>query len=162
MGNARYSYIIQYSTKHLSNTDLVKFFYDLKGRGNESGIIEQTKSLFLAKSIVEIPTNTLNLWRYLFRKWGCQYSLIETTTRQQATHKVLIFNSSKLKGSNKVRFFYALKGRGSKSGIIKQTNSIYLARSAVLVSVKNYLQVVRFLRDWGCDFITKEVYANEK
>jgi len=160
MGNARDSYIIQYSTKHLSSTVIVKFFYELKGRGNNLGIITDTNSQFLTKSLVEVPKNALVLWKYFFKKWGCDYKLIKTVAKSKATGKIFLFNSSKLTGSKKVRFFYELKGRGSAKGIISETKATYLARSAVMISTKNYFDFVKFLRKWKCNFEIKEVLIN--
>ncbi len=157
MGNARDRYIIHYETKHLSNTDLVRFFYELKGRGNNPGIINKTNSQFLAKSLVEIPANSIELWRYFLEKWSCKYRLIKKVSKSDANNRLFIFNSSRLSGSRKVRFFYKLKGRGNKKGILDKLDAEFVAKSVILVSMKNYFALIKFLREWDCDFDIKEV-----
>jgi len=162
MSKARDRYIIHYSTAHLSSTDLVTFFYQLKGRGNNIGFLKETNSKFLARSIIEIPANSLANWKYFFNKWACDYKKVKIVNKSKSTHKLFVFDSSNLVGSKKVTFFYQLKGRGNQRGIIKTTDSRYITKSVILVSVQNYFEIVKFLRDWNCDFIIKEVNVNER
>jgi hypothetical protein len=162
MDNARSRYIVQYSTRNLSSKDIVRFFYELKGRGNNPGILIDTHSVFLTKSLLEVPNNSLPTIKYFLKKWSCDYKIIKQVPRPQATHRLFIFSSHKLKGSNRVKFLYELKGRGKKAGILKQTNSKYLARSIILVSMKDYFEILKFLRKWKCNFKIKEVQLNAK
>ena len=155
-------YIIHYSTKHLSSTDIVRFFYELRGRGNKLGVLIDTNSLFLTKSLLEVPAGSIAHIKYFFNKWSCSYKIIKRVPRARATHRLFIFSSSKLNGSKKVRFLYELKGRGKKIGILKQTNAKYLARSVILVSVKEYFDIMKFLQKWDCSFNVKEVRLNAK
>lgn len=157
MVNNSARYIIHYSTNHLSNKDIVRFFYALKGRGNSKGLLEQTNSKQLAKSIIETQTKAIPNWKYFLKKWACKYKFIKIVSKSRATHRIFIFNSSKLTGSAKVRFFYALKGRGKKQGIIEQTNAEYLAKSVILVSIREYFELIKFFQKWGCGFEIKEV-----
>ncbi len=65
---------------------------------------------------------------------------------------IIIYSSGHLKGSLKVRFFYALKGRLHYQGILQKTNSKFLKRGALLVSRKYFDTVAEFLRKWKCGF----------
>ena len=65
---------------------------------------------------------------------------------------IIIYSSSHLKGSLKVRFFYALKGRLHYQGILQKTNSKFLKRGALLVSSEHFETVAGFLRKWKCGF----------
>ena len=160
MSTDRASYIIHYYTNHLSSTDLVKFYYALKGRGKSIGLLEQTNSQYLARSVIQVPAKNLALVKYFLQKWGCKYKSVTVVPKAKATHRLFVFDSSKLRGSAKVRFLYALKGRGKAKGVIETLKGRYVARAVVLVPVKNYFELVRFFRSWNCDFEVKEVRVN--
>jgi hypothetical protein len=162
MSTNRASHIIHYNSSHLSSTDQVRFFYDLRGRGDNPGILIDTKSTFLAKSVVQVPDKSLPVFKYFLKKWGCAYRLIKVSSKADATHKLFVFDSSNLKGAVKVNFFYKLRGRAATNGIVQTTKSDYLARSVLLVPAKNYFEVVKFFREWNCDFKITEVQLRAK
>jgi len=58
---------------------------------------------------------------------------------------------------DKVRFYYALKGRDGKSGIVKKYKIDHLGRTVFLVPVKFARQVNEFFRLWKCKFKAREV-----
>jgi hypothetical protein len=66
-----------YSTKHLKGSDKVRFFYELKGRGKQKGIIESTKSEFFAKSVIITPSNGSRKLGEFLTKWKCQFEKME-------------------------------------------------------------------------------------
>ena len=162
MSTNRDRYIVHYSSRHLSSSDLVRFYYALQGRGNTLGVLAETRSVYLTKSVIETPESGLVSIKYFLNSWGCKYDLIHVTSKAKATHKLFIFDSSKLNGSDKVRFFYQLKGRGATAGILEQADARYIAKSVVLVSNKSYFELVRFFREWDCDFRVKEVALDAK
>ncbi|MBT4114350.1 hypothetical protein HOD83_03595 [Candidatus Woesearchaeota archaeon] len=155
-------YIVHYSSKHLSSKDLVRFYYALKGRGNTPGVLADTHSMYVTRAVIETPASGIASIKYFLNGWGCKYKLFRITSKVDATHKLFIFNSSKLNGSKKVRFFYQLKGRGSTKGILSETSATSVAKSVVLVSNKSYLKLVMFFRKWNCDFSVKEVRLDAK
>jgi len=66
--------IFTYSIRSLTNTNKIRFFYALKGR-NSIGILKETSSIYLAKSVLLVPINSekeiedfFNLWRIPFKK----------------------------------------------------------------------------------------------
>lgn len=73
------------------------------------------------------------------------------------TYILFLYNLAHLPTKDKVRFYYGLKGRDGKSGIINQLQIQQLARGALLVEQKKASLVEAFLRDWRCSFDTKEV-----
>lgn len=59
---------------------------------------------------------------------------------------------------DKVRFYYALKGRDGKTGMVKYSNAESLARSILLISEEHFKEFIEFLGYWKCSFIAKKVY----
>ncbi len=62
---------------------------------------------------------------------------------------------------DKIRFYYALKGRDGKSGIIKLYHVEQLGRTVLLVSHKQKADIESFLKFWKCSFKTKEVWLKK-
>jgi len=68
---------------------------------------------------------------------------------------------SHLQHKDKVRFYYALKGRDGKSGIIKRYAIEYLAKSVLLVPRKSEQVVEEFLQFWRCKYQKKRVLVQK-
>ena len=62
------------------------------------------------------------------------------------------FSTEHLLKKDKIRFYYALKGRDGKSGIKKTYNIQTLGRAVLLVSEKHADDIEAFLKQWGCKF----------
>lgn len=58
---------------------------------------------------------------------------------------------------DKIRFYYALKGRDGKTGIVKELKIEQLGRAVLLVSSKHAKDVAEFLEYWKCKFETRKV-----
>ncbi len=67
------------------------------------------------------------------------------------------YSTKHLLKKDKVRFYYALKGRDGKTGIVKKYKIDHLGRTVLLVPSKFSKEVTEFLELWGCKFKTKEV-----
>ena len=67
------------------------------------------------------------------------------------------YSTEHLLNKDKVRFYYALKGRDGKSGIVKFTSANYLGRACLLVKEKYGKEVEDFLGYWNCKFNEKGV-----
>jgi peptide subunit release factor 1 (eRF1) len=64
---------------------------------------------------------------------------------------------SHLASKDKIRFYYALKGRDGKSGVVKQYKIDYLAKSVLLVPGKHEQDVEAFLKYWKCSYKKRKV-----
>lgn len=74
------------------------------------------------------------------------------------TIKYLVrYDSSRLKGTDKVKFFYALKGRGTKTGILKNTRSESLAKGVIIVQATELKKLINFFKNWNCRVQKTEV-----
>jgi len=67
------------------------------------------------------------------------------------------YSTKHLLKKDKVRFYYALKGRDGKSGVVKKYNIDHLGRTVLLVPIKFSNDVNEFLELWECKFGRKEV-----
>ena len=63
-----------------------------------------------------------------------------------------------LEKKDKVRFYYALKGRDGKSGIIKMYEIEQVARGALIVPISHKEDVASFLEGWGCKYEIRRVF----
>ena len=68
------------------------------------------------------------------------------------------FNTEHLVKKDKVRFFYALKGRNDQPGIVQRTKAEHLGRGVLLVSADHAKEVEEFLKFWKCNYTQKEVW----
>ena len=58
---------------------------------------------------------------------------------------------------DKIRFYYALKGRDGKSGIVKSLKIEQLGRAVLFVTKECEKEVQEFLDYWKCRYDVKEV-----
>jgi len=68
-----------------------------------------------------------------------------------------LYAISHLPIKDKVRFYYGLKGRDGKSGIVKEQGIQRLARGALLVQKSKALAVEAFLEEWQCSYEKRDV-----
>ena len=71
------------------------------------------------------------------------------------------YSTEHLLKKDKIRFYYALKGRDGKSGIVKTCKIDHLGRTVLLVPGKFSKEVKEFLDLWKCKFKIKEVLVKE-
>jgi hypothetical protein len=70
---------------------------------------------------------------------------------------IFTYSTEHLAKKDKVRFYYALKGRDGKSGIVKRCRIEHLGRTVLLVPEKYSAEVEQFLQYWKCEHDKKEV-----
>jgi len=83
----------------------------------------------------------------------------DTTVHSSEYKPMVLFSYSTihLLKKDKVRFYYALKGRDGKSGVVKDYKIDHLGRTVLLVPDKFSQEVNDFLEFWKCKFDKKEV-----
>lgn len=73
-------------------------------------------------------------------------------------HRVIIsYSIEHLTKTEKVKFFYALKGRNGNEGFLIKNNIKQLGRAVLLVPVEHKSQTINFLKLWTCRFEKQEV-----
>lgn len=70
---------------------------------------------------------------------------------------IFTYSTEHLLKKDKVRFYYALKGRDGKTGIVKRCSIEQLGRTVLLVPVKHASDVDEFLKYWKCAFRQRRV-----
>ena len=75
----------------------------------------------------------------------------------EASFVILHYTLIHLKTSDKIRFYYSLKGRDGKSGILKLYRVEQLGKGVLWVSLPYASDVEDFLRFWKCAYQKKEV-----
>lgn len=66
--------IFTYSTSHLSSTDKVRFYYALKGRDGDSGILSELSITQLGKTVLLADSNHQREISGFLSSWGCPHS----------------------------------------------------------------------------------------
>jgi len=72
---------------------------------------------------------------------------------------IFTYSSKGLSKKDKVRFYYALKGRNSNEGILKRTNTKFLAKGALLSPISSKDEIEEFFSVWKIPF--KEIVVKE-
>jgi len=74
---------------------------------------------------------------------------------------IFTYSTEHLLKKDKIRFYYALKGRDGKSGIVKALKIEQLGRAVLLVSIKNSAEVNDFLTLWKCKYEKRKVLVEK-
>ena len=72
-------------------------------------------------------------------------------------HIIYTYSLTHMPKKDKVRFFYALKGRNGKKGIIERLKIEQLGRGVLLVGIKKEKEVDEFFDYWQCKYKKKLV-----
>lgn len=79
----------------------------------------------------------------------------------QSVRRVLFtYGTEHLQYKDKIRFYYGLKGRDGKSGIVKDASIEQLGKTVLLVPEKKADSVRSFLESWKCRFEARRVILN--
>jgi hypothetical protein len=72
---------------------------------------------------------------------------------------IFTYSIEHLTKTDKVRFYYALKGRDGKSGVAVKWNIEQLGRAVLLVKDTHEKEVREFLAFWKCNIQSKRVWV---
>ena len=70
---------------------------------------------------------------------------------------IFTYSTEHLLKKDKIRFYYALKGRDGKTGIVKRCKIDHLGRTVLLVPAKFDDEVQEYFKLWECPFERKKV-----
>ncbi len=88
--------------------------------------------------------------------------IIDVKERGKFASKVIFtYSTEHLLKKDKVRFYYALKGRDGKTGIVKRCSIEQLGRTVLLVPVRFADDVHGFLKYWKCEYQSREVLVRQ-
>ena len=74
---------------------------------------------------------------------------------------IFTYSIQHLEKKDKIRFYYALKGRDGKTGVVKDWKIEQLGRAVLLVSAKNENDVSEFLTYWKCKFESRRIFTEK-
>lgn len=66
-----------YSTKHLLIKDKVRFYYGLKGRHGDEGVVKDYKINQLTKTVLLVPLKSASDIESFLSYWKCKYQKYE-------------------------------------------------------------------------------------
>lgn len=67
------------------------------------------------------------------------------------------YSTSHLSKKDKIRFYYALKGRDGKSGFVARTSSKHIGKTVLLTPLAHEKDAIDFLNYWKCKFEIRRV-----
>ena len=70
---------------------------------------------------------------------------------------IFTYSTEHLLKKDKIRFYYALKGRDGNSGIVKRFNIDHLGRTVLMVPKVYEEDIDQFFEVWKCEISKKEV-----
>jgi len=165
--------IFTYSISHLSSSDKVRFYYALKGRTGDTGIISELEITQLGKTVLLCDTRHDKLLSGFLSSWGCKYSYLPITVGEGqpttqpgsrsdtigtiqdegiAGRTIFTYALTHLSNSDKVRFYYALKGRTGDTGIISELEITQLGKTVLMCDQSHDKLLSEFLSSWGCKY----------
>jgi len=90
--------------------------------------------------------------------------MIDRDTFLKHSRPMIIYTYSTihLLKKDKVRFYYALKGRDGKTGIVKELKIIHLGRTVLMVDAKHDTEILQFFKVWNLPYSRRKVMADEE
>ena len=151
--------IYVYSSSHLTSTERVKFFYALKGRNGKPGILDTTQSVFFAKSVLSVLPNQSKEIEQFLKEWDCKFYVKKIKSSNKPTHALIRYSTTHMSATERVKFVYAVHGRGSSEGFLKDKE--ILAKTVLFVHIRRLTETKKFLESWNCELLIEEVEASE-
>jgi len=71
---------------------------------------------------------------------------------------IFTYSLAHLSHCEKIKFYYTLKGRDQKPGIVFTTNSEQLGKAVLLVPKPGWQKMRDFLTKWNCDYQQRVVF----
>jgi hypothetical protein len=72
------------------------------------------------------------------------------------------YSTSHLMPKDKVRFYYALKGRDGKSGIVKTYRILHVAKTVLIVEERYDQDISDFLKRWNLPFTRRKLIVDNE
>ncbi|MBS3122882.1 hypothetical protein J4434_08435 [Candidatus Woesearchaeota archaeon] len=88
--------------------------------------------------------------------------MIEDFIVQPQKMVLYCFSTEHLQKKDKVRFYYALKGRDGKTGIVKLAKIQHIGKGVLLVPYMYDEDVTQFFRVWNLNYKRQKVIVDEE
>ena len=103
-----------------------------------------------------------SIWQSLFHEGLSLISGTNLAENLGFQPKILYkYDSSVLEYKEKIKLYYALKGRKGNGGILSRTGSEYLSKTVLLVSVKYDNEFQEFFKQWKLPFSRRVILISK-
>jgi len=75
---------------------------------------------------------------------------------------IYTYSTQHLPKKDKVRFYYALKGRDGKTGIVKALKIIHLGRTVLMADAKHDDDMIQFFKVWNAPYTRRKVLVGDE
>ena len=75
---------------------------------------------------------------------------------------IYTYSTEHLLKKDKVRFYYALKGRDGKTGIVKELKIIHLGRTVLMAEAKHDDDILQFFKIWNLPYSRRKVLVDDE
>lgn len=75
---------------------------------------------------------------------------------------IYTYSTEHLLKKDKVRFYYALKGRDGKSGIVRRLRIVHLGRTVLMVDAKHDEEIIQFFKVWNLPYTRRKAIVDEE
>jgi hypothetical protein len=72
------------------------------------------------------------------------------------------YSTQHLPNKDKVRFYYALKGRDGKSGIVKEFRVQHIGKTVLLAEAKFDDDMIQFFKVWNLPYTRRKAFVEEE
>lgn len=72
------------------------------------------------------------------------------------------YSTKHLLKKDKIRFYYALKGRDGKSGVMKLYRIIHPGRTVLMVDAKHDDDLIQFFKVWNLPYTRRKLLVDEE
>lgn len=90
--------------------------------------------------------------------------MLELDNNLSSSSPMLIYTYSTehLPKKDKVRFYYALKGRDGKSGIVKEMKIVHLGRTVLMIPEKYDRDIQQFMKVWNLPYHRRKAIVDNE
>ncbi len=74
---------------------------------------------------------------------------------------IYTYSTEHLLKKDKVRFYYALKCRDGKSGIVKELKIVHLGRTVLMVDARHEEDMVQFFKLWNLPYTRRKAIVDD-
>ncbi|MBN2457936.1 hypothetical protein JXB31_02275 [Candidatus Woesearchaeota archaeon] len=75
---------------------------------------------------------------------------------------IYTYSTKHLLKKDKVRFYYALKGRDGKSGVVKSMKIVHLGRTVLMIHERYDEDIQQFMKVWNLPYTRRKAVVDEE
>ena len=111
------------------------------------------------KSVLSVLPNQSKEIEQFLKEWDCKFYVKKIKSSNKPTHALIRYSTTHMSATERVKFVYAVHGRGSSEGFLKDKE--ILAKTVLFVHIRRLTETKKFLESWNCELLIEEVEASE-